>query len=61
MPKFANYFDIKDHKKLSQYLLKFSKNKKLYKLKSINKKKIYYRKKFAENYYKILKDTLFNG
>ena len=27
MPKFANYFDIKDHKKLSQYLLKFSKNK----------------------------------
>ncbi len=61
MPKFANYFDIKDHKKLSQYLLKFSKNKKLYKLKSINRKKIYYRKKFAENYYKILKDTLFNG
>ena len=61
MPKYANYFDVKDHKKLSQYLLKFSKNKKLYKLKSINKKKIYYRKKFAENYYKILKDTLFNG
>ncbi len=61
MPKYANYFDVKDHKKLSQYLLKFSKNKKLYKLNSINRKKIYYRKKFAENYYKILKDTLFNG
>lgn len=59
-PKFASYFDIHDFKKLAQYLLIFSKKKTVYKLSKINKDKNSLRIKFANTYYKILKDTLIN-
>ena len=60
-PQYANYFDINDYKKLSKYLLKYSKKKNLHKLSHINNKQKFHREIFAKNYYKILKDTLLNG
>ncbi len=59
-PKFANYFKINDFKKLAQYLLMFSKKKNFYRLSKINEEKNSLRIKFADDYYKILKNTIIN-
>lgn len=60
-PKYGSYFDINDYKKLSEYLLKFSNNTKSCEFNYINSKRGFFRQKFAENFYKILYDTLFYG
>ncbi len=57
-PKYANYFETNNFKKLSRYLLIHSKRKKFSKFNKITNNYRYLRNKFATSYYNILKKTL---